>query len=605
MAHKFELMQQKLIGGRYQVVRHLGGGGYGQTYLAEDTQQSNAATCVLKQLQPQVSDPQHLKIARRLFETEAKVLRQLGSHSQIPQLLDYFEEDQEFYLVQEFVDGIELSEELAIGRRLPEDQVINLLKEILEILVFVHQQNVIHRDVNPRNILRRHSDRQLVLIDFGAVKQISTQIMPQGQTVVTVAIGTPGFFPSEQANGKPKFNSDVFAVGMMGIQALTGLDPARNRLPEDPTSGEIAWQSQTQVSPKLARIIDRMVRYDFRVRYQSAASALEDLRSLGSSTILSPTVALPIPTQIAPGRSLRVPHFPKLLAGGVLLSTLALLAALQATRSQPTTPGVATSGFATAVQTAGLLAQAEADRTTGAYESALDAYDRALVNSPELATAHWGRCYALNSLQQYEQAIEACDRAIQLQPDYAEAWWSQGYALQGLQRPQAALAAYDKALEINPTYAEAWNNRGTALSSLEQYEEALTAYDKALTINSSFAEAWNNRGAALNWLERYEDALAAYDKALEINPDYAEAWNNRGVVLASLQRYEEAAVAYEEALERNPNYAEAQTNQERLRGRSATPQQSAQQSRNDKADREDRSRGQERSRNNDRGNKND
>ena len=172
--------------GRYQIISDLGGGGFGETFVACDTHLPGSPQCVVKKLKPQANDPDTLQTARRLFDTEAQVLYQLGTHDCIPQLLAYFEENQEFYLVQECIEGHDLSQEIIPGKPLTEDQVICLLQEILGILEFVHQQKVIHRDINPRNIIRRKPDDKLVLIDFGAVKQITTQVItPSGKTQFT------------------------------------------------------------------------------------------------------------------------------------------------------------------------------------------------------------------------------------------------------------------------------------------------------------------------------------------------------------------------------------------------------------------------------------
>jgi serine/threonine-protein kinase len=150
---------------------------------------------------------------------------------------------------------------------------VKLLHDILEVLVFVHQQNLIHRDLKPSNIRRRESDRKIVLIDFGAVKEITTQVVnPQGQTIIPTQIGTPGYMPTEQAMGQPTLRSDIYAVGVIAIQALTGInpDPRRGGLPTHPQTKEIIWRDRVSVSPKLANIIDKMVRYDHNQRYQSA-----------------------------------------------------------------------------------------------------------------------------------------------------------------------------------------------------------------------------------------------------------------------------------------------------------------------------------------------
>jgi serine/threonine protein kinase len=279
-------MLGQLLDRRYRIIRVLGSGGFSQTYIAEDTKLYNT-TCVVKQLKPQSTDRKTLRLARRLFDTEAQLLHKLGYHDQIPQLLAHFEENQEFYLVQQFIPGHPLSRELTSGKHWGEDYVINLLQNILQPLAFVHQNHVIHRDIKPPNLIRRDSDGQIVLIDFGAVKQIGTQVVnSQGQTKMTVSIGTPGYMPSEQSRGRPRFSSDVYAVGMIGIQALTGLMP--DDIPEDTHSAEIMWRDLVPVNQQLADVLDKMVRYDFRQRYQSAAEALTALQVLTDPFVITP-----------------------------------------------------------------------------------------------------------------------------------------------------------------------------------------------------------------------------------------------------------------------------------------------------------------------------
>ena len=140
----------------------------------------------------------------------------------------------------------------------------------MEALAVAHQNNIIHRDIKPQNLMRRRSDQKIVLIDFGAVKEISVLTTnQQGMTILTVAVGTPGYMPSEQSNGKPKLSSDIYAVGMVGIKVLTGMSP--KQLPTDPNTGNIIWRNQAQVSDDLANILDKMVREYFQERYKNAA----------------------------------------------------------------------------------------------------------------------------------------------------------------------------------------------------------------------------------------------------------------------------------------------------------------------------------------------
>lgn len=254
----------------------------------------------MKKLHANFNSVKELDIAKRFFNNEAQVLYNLGDrHTQIPRLLAHFEEQGEFYLVQDFVNGQDLSQEIASGRKWTEAQVISFLKDILEILAFVHQQNVIHRDIKPANIIRQ-PDNTLALIDFGAVKEIQTVVHTQSNTHLTVGIGTQGYMPLEQRAGKPRFNSDIYAVGMTAIQAITGVHP--EKLPEDTQTDEVRWQEQAKVSDRLANILNRMVKSHYRDRYQSAGEVLQDLnavnthsatvatkssKSVGGSTVIS------------------------------------------------------------------------------------------------------------------------------------------------------------------------------------------------------------------------------------------------------------------------------------------------------------------------------
>jgi serine/threonine protein kinase len=150
----------KPLGGRYKIVSELGAGGFGQTFLAEDLHLPGHPRCVVKQLKPQVSDAERLQTARRLFDIEAQVLYQLGNHDQIPRLLAHFEDNQEFYLAQELIEGEPLTQEFVGGSLWHEERVIALLQDLLQVLTFVHQQHVIHRDIKPSNLIRRKHDRQ-------------------------------------------------------------------------------------------------------------------------------------------------------------------------------------------------------------------------------------------------------------------------------------------------------------------------------------------------------------------------------------------------------------------------------------------------------------
>lgn len=283
-------MIDKLLGGRYRIITTLGSGGFSQTYVAEDTHRPGNPKCAVKHLQPANSNQSFLESARRLFNSEAETLEKLGHHDRIPRLLAYFEENQEFYLVQEYVQGQLLTQKIQPHQHWTEYQAWKFLKEILEILVFIHAQGFIHRDIKPSNIIERQQDNKLVLVDFGAVKQNWTLLLSQTSNVempATVGIGTPGYMPMEQARGRPRPSSDIYALGAIAVQALTGLYPIE--LEEDFETGELLWRHLAQVSDPIAVIITKMVRYHFKDRYESATEALAEIQQLAP---------LYLPTQI-------------------------------------------------------------------------------------------------------------------------------------------------------------------------------------------------------------------------------------------------------------------------------------------------------------------
>lgn len=272
------------IKGRYYVVKQLGRGGVGVTFLAQD-QQCFDSQCVVKQLKPKTTNPQTLTIARKLFNREAEIMNRLGHCDRIPRLLAYFEQDNEFFLVQELIEGHDLSQEILPGQPWSEVKTVAMLKDVLEVLLIVQQNSVIHRDLKPSNLMRRRQDNRIILIDFGSVKQVSTQIIDgAGQVKQTVAVGTKSYMPMEQMMGRPGFYSDIYALGVIAIQALTGVEP--KDLPID-DNGEIIWRRQlnprVHYQPRFLDLLDQMVRYRHQERYGSAGAVLSDLKQLDAA----------------------------------------------------------------------------------------------------------------------------------------------------------------------------------------------------------------------------------------------------------------------------------------------------------------------------------
>ncbi|QDL12402.1 serine/threonine protein kinase [Brasilonema octagenarum UFV-E1] len=288
---------------RYRPIKSLGSGGFGKTYLAEDVDKLKEK-CVIKQLAPQVQGTGAFQKAKELFEQEAIRLQQLGDHPQIPTLLAYFEQDNRLYLVQQFIDGQDLSDELKQQGRFSEQQIRELLVDLLNILKIVHQHKVIHRDIKPGNIIRRSSDGKLVLIDFGASKQLTQTVMSgQGTT-----IGTFGYAPLEQMQGGEAYPaSDLFSLGATCFHLLSGIQP-RELFNKQGYGWVSSWRQHLQqsVSQQFGRILDKLLEEDYQQRYQSAGEVLQDLNPPPPPPAVPPTVQPPQPSPPPPSVPLTV-----------------------------------------------------------------------------------------------------------------------------------------------------------------------------------------------------------------------------------------------------------------------------------------------------------
>jgi serine/threonine protein kinase, bacterial len=263
-----------LVRNRYRVTKSLGQGGFGATFVAVDMSLPGEPVCVLKQLRPSNSHEKFLKMARELFEREARTLGKIGNHPQIPRLLDYFEDRQSFYLVQDFVSGITLHQEIRKEGLFKEDKIRKFLVEMLPIIQYVHSKEIIHRDIKPANIIRRDQDNKLVLIDFGAVKNEVSKLADQeeagtGNTAFTqFAVGTSGYAPPEQLVMRPVFASDIYSLGVTCIYLMTGKSP--KDIENHPSTGEMMWQKYVEIGPTLLPILSKMLESSVKHRYQSA-----------------------------------------------------------------------------------------------------------------------------------------------------------------------------------------------------------------------------------------------------------------------------------------------------------------------------------------------
>jgi serine/threonine-protein kinase len=265
----------KLLNNRYQMNAPLGKGGFGITFIAEDTFLPSRRPCVIKQLRPATQNPEVYEEIKRRFEREAAILEDLSNGTNaIPKLYAYFTEDNKFYLVQELIEGINLEQKVQREGVLPPSEVVRILIDVLGILEYIHKKGIIHRDIKPPNIMLRKLDNKPVLIDFGAVKEV----LGHG-TSASMVIGSLGYMPMEQGMGRPIFSSDLYSLAMTALYLLSGKEP--QDFNSDPQSGKILWRQQFPDLPaSLADTLDKAMEPYPRDRFASAEAMLKSLGDL-------------------------------------------------------------------------------------------------------------------------------------------------------------------------------------------------------------------------------------------------------------------------------------------------------------------------------------
>jgi eukaryotic-like serine/threonine-protein kinase len=267
-----------VLNSHYKIVKVLGIGKSGVTFLAEDLEQINSPLYVLKQIEPRDRSilPQ---LAEKLFEIQGTIAYRVGGHPQMPTLVAKFEDNGNRYLVREYIDGELLGKEISSGSGWSQTQVFDFLLDLVGILAFVHSFNYIHQDINPHNIIRRKDDGRFNLIGFSDAKDLENNwIAPS----IAPSARESSYIPYEQEQGVSQFNSDLYAVGAIAIQAITGKFP----LTRDADTYEIYWRDEVRdIDSKLLNIIDTMVRPDYRNRYRSALEVLEVLQAYAITQI--------------------------------------------------------------------------------------------------------------------------------------------------------------------------------------------------------------------------------------------------------------------------------------------------------------------------------
>jgi serine/threonine protein kinase len=270
------MIEDRLLAKRYLIQSQLGRGGFGITFLARNIYLPGQPFCAIKKLAPKFTDPKLITTASRQFELEALSLSRLGSHAQVPSLLDYFKIGNDLYLVEEYIPGIVLTQIIRKQRKFTEPEIEKFLNQMLRLLEYMHSHHLIHRDIKPQNIILCQTDRRFVLVDFGAVRDLApVNILPKQSTLDNRAVGTPGFAPPEQLANRAVYASDIYALGMTCVYLLTGKEPSQ--FPTNPHTCELIWADTVEISTDLSEIISKMIQIPLGDRYQSAERVLTAL----------------------------------------------------------------------------------------------------------------------------------------------------------------------------------------------------------------------------------------------------------------------------------------------------------------------------------------
>ena len=528
---------------KYQILRYLGGEKGICTYVVKNLKYEQQPLYILKILTPDKNQASILETAEAKLKIVAN-LAKLNKLDCVPQILECFVEGENLYLLQEYVEGEDLQQIINRELILNEEEVIAFLKNTAKTLISIHKQKIIHKNIQPSSLIRYQDDEKIALVNFGAIAE-AVNIIPDSNI---------GYFPPEQIAQRPVAASDLYALGITAIYALTGVEP--KNLEQNNRTGEVIWHNKARVSPELKAIVDRMVKLDLRQRYQSASQVLRALRKISKPSKFKPWY--------------------KYIIIGVLGSIGLVFGRYLWLQYEAIV----------------LFAQADAQLESRQYEKAIQYYNQGFQkvgeNSKNFPVAWLRKATALSHLKRYEEMLATCDRGLRVNQSFYF-WNCQGLALDGLEEYEKAIEAYDRAIELQPEFFEAWNNRGEAYINLnqldrakanferaiqlnqkksyvpwnnlgklhfqrEEYRQAIEAYRQATKIKEDYIPALIGLGNAQKSEKMYYDALESYQKAIEVNRNSYEAWFGKGLVQESLQRYREASKSYERAISLRPNW---------------------------------------------------
>lgn len=559
----------QVIGDKYRLIRYLGEKDGIKTYLARNMREKElySSLLIVKQFTINNCDRQSPENRIDNLERQIKQLQQLPDIKVIDLVREQGEDREELYLVRSYIEGISLTKQLNQQQGFCPQEAISLLKNTLEILSIIHQRRLIHRNIKPSNLIFSTQDKAVVLVDFGILQSIS-------KSNQSISQYNKSRNPPEQIVGRPTISSDIYALGITIIEALTRL-PIQE-IPQNSSLGKKIWQEKLINHSFLIPIIEKMICPDVEKRYQSTEEVLQDLQKYQDNN----------PRKIARNQPLNFKDKllslikPKKRWLTAIASTVCLLGGLELANP------VIRPQYHVHQGTQHLEIQPE---------KALAAFNAALKLQPDKISALQGKADALLALQKFVPALEAYEQAIAIDPDSPASWQGKGDVFYHAREFERALTAYNRVLELESQNIAALTQKGKILALLSRYQEALLVQNKALEEDSvvdvellsdaaSSALALNKNYQALNILERVQSmaplkpylwqdkvivlgnlqrseaalgsaklVLESYEQALNKEPKNIELWLGKGAFLSQLKRHSQALNTYQEAIAINPH----------------------------------------------------
>jgi len=544
-----------VLDNRYLLEKFIGEGGFGRTFKAIDEKKLNRP-CVVKQFLPQQIGSAALAKAIELFQQEAERLDQLGTHPQIPDLLAFFEQEERFYLIQQFIDGQDLLKELKQNGKFSESQIRDLLIQLLPVLEFIHSHKVIHRDIKPENIIRNNQGN-LVLIDFGVSKLLSGSILTRMGTIA----GTPGYAPPEQMRGMVYPASDLYSLGVTCIRLLTGC------LPEEDGSDELfdlmnmqwTWQNKVDISFELRQVLGKLLQEKVGERYQDVNSVLQVINSLAITQVDS---------LLEQGiNEFKIGNYQAAILNFNQVITLQPNNAIayQYRSNSYFRLGDSNTAIIECSQAINLkLNNAEAYCLRGNiycdlgnYNAAISDFNQAIKLKPNNFFTYMFRGDAYSELGNYKSAMSDFDQVIKLKSDFSYAYRRRGNLYTMLNDYKAAILEFNKVFNLTLDDTYTYQGRGFAFYQLGNYNAAISDLNQVIKLGSDDHYVYFLRGGAYSSLGDYQAAILDYDQAINLKPNYASAYRARGNNYFRLDDYQTAILDYNQAIKLNRDSADA------------------------------------------------